>query len=111
MFPDESTNGVVAARVAEFITQSLEQTHRCVALLGWCRFIRFQDLQNPIQHRSQLRKRLRFPANILRRLTTTTQHFANLGSRMMKLTGNLTNAHPVPMSQTNPTVIVHRQHP
>ena len=93
------------------ITQSLKQPHGRMALLRRCRFIDLQDLANAIEHRGKFWETLSLPASIFLRLTTTVQDFADFVPRMMKLTSNFTNAHPVPMSSTYPTVFVHRQHP
>ena len=94
-----------------FFTKSLEQPHGRMTLLRRGRFIDFQDLPNPVQHRGELREILSLPPTVLLRLTLTMQYLANFVPRMMKLSRNLTNAHPVPMSATYPTVFFHRQHP
>ena len=93
------------------MTEPLEQPHGSMTLLRRGRFIDFQDLPNSIRHQSMFREIPDLPSSVILRFTPTPQHFAHFVPRMMKLSRNLTDAHPVPMSATYPIVFVHRQHP
>ncbi len=102
----------IATRIFMLITKPFEQPHRRMSLLRRSGIIDFQDLPNSVQHRRKFRKTLSLPPTVFRRLTPPPlQDLTNFVPRMMKLTCNLTNAHPVPMSSTYPTLFVRRQHP
>jgi len=104
-----ASHGVVAALVL-LVLEPLEDPHRRVTLLGRLVFIGRQDLVDRGQMIAQLAVMLPL-TGIRLRLPVAVEHLANLPPRVMKLSGNLANGHPIAMSAANPCVIVHRKHP
>lgn len=108
---DEPANRVVTAGVVVLVPQPFKQPHGRVPLLGRLRFIVGENLHNPLMKRTQAWRDLLPPTRIRLRFSCAPQNLAHLPPRMMKPTRDLPNAHPIPMSTPNPSVIVHREHP
>ncbi len=107
---DVAPHLVVAARVAVLIPQASIELRRRVLLLAGGLLILNQDLLDQRLVRTQLGSR-----PILRQRVgtglTLLQNLPDLPPGMVKPSGNLPNAHPVPMRNPDLTIIFHRQHP
>jgi len=102
-------HGVVAALIL-LVLESLENPHRRVALLRRLVLIGRENLVDRDQIISQLLVMLPLTGVPLR-LAVAVENLANLPPRVMKLSGNLANGHPIAMRPANPCVIIHRKHP
>ncbi len=107
---DVAPHLVVAARVTVLIPQTTIELRRCVLLLAGGLLILGQDLLDQRLVRTQLGGR---PILLQRVRTglTLLQNLPDLPPGRVKPSGNLPNAHPVPMRNPDLTIIFHRQHP
>lgn len=93
------------------VTQTLEQTLSRMTLLRLSVLVRLQNRQQVLPDRPDFGSRLTLATTIPPRLATAPQNLTNLVARMTKLPRYRVNAHPVPESATDPTILVHSQHP
>lgn len=80
-------------------------------LLGRFRFILLENLQDDLVIRPESGSWLRQSRAVLCRLASPSEHVPNLAPRMMKRASNLPNTHPIAMSASNSSIIVHSEHP
>ncbi len=101
---------VVTAAVAVLIPQPTIQLRHRMLLLTRGLLVLGQDLLDQPLVRTQPRGRTILPQRVRTRLALG-QHLPNLPTRMVEPPGDLPNAHPVPMRDSDPAVLFHRQHP
>jgi hypothetical protein len=107
---DVTANLVIAAHVALFVPQTSIELGRRVTLFAWGLLILSQDLIDQRLVGPQTRRWPALPQRVRTRLTFP-KHLANLLSGMPVAPGDLPNTHPVPMSDPDPAIVFHRQHP
>ena len=76
--PNESTNRVVAAKIAMLVPQPFKNPHRRMPLFGRLRFILVEDLKNSLMKRPQPGGRLSLTLRIGLRLPLAPQDFTDL---------------------------------
>ncbi len=101
---------VIATHIALFITQTPIELGRRVTLFTWGLLIIGQDLIDQPLVGAQTRSRAILEQRVGTRFALL-EHLANLSSRMTIPSGDLPNAHPIPMSDPDPAILFHRQHP
>jgi len=101
---------VIAAHVALFVPQTPIELGCSMTLLTWGLLIGGQHLINQHLVGAQTRSRPFFFQRVGTRFALL-EHLANLPSRMTIPSGDLPNAHPIPMSDPDPAILFHRQHP
>jgi len=101
---------VVAAQVALLISELAIELRRRVLLLTGGLLILRQDLLDPCLVRTQPRGRSLLLQRVRAGLALL-QHLPDLSPGMVEPPGDLPNAHPVPMRNSDPAIIFHRQHP
>jgi hypothetical protein len=107
---DVTADLVVATRVAVFASQATIELRRRVLLLARGLLILRQNLLDQRLVRTQPWSRS-VPLEGVRMRFTLLQHLPDLTPRMTEPPGNLPNAHPIPMRNSDATIIFHRQHP
>jgi hypothetical protein len=99
-FADVAAHGIVAAKVAVLVAQSLKNTAEGVPLLGRRMFIVRKNLLYALIEAAELLGwRFADPSKRLR--LRIGYHFADLASRMMKRASDGANAHAIAMGLTN----------
>ena len=101
---------VIATHVALFVPQTPIELGRRMTLFTGGLLIIGQDLIDQRLVGIQTRSRPSLPKRVGTRLALA-EHLANLPPRMTIPLGDLPNAHPVPMSDPDPAILFHRQHP
>jgi hypothetical protein len=107
----ELANRIIAATILVLVTQTLEQTLSRMTLLRRSVLVRLQNRQQVLLDRPNFGSGLTLPTVIPSRLAITPQDLTNLVPRMTKLPRYLANPHHVSERATNPTILVHGQHP